>query len=290
MSSDHLHILVGLQTTATSSPARHRTYINLKKADWTRYRQEIERKLSPRHLPTDCQKDQKLFQATLLKAASHHIPTGIRKLYTQQVKAGTLAMIEERDDLRKQDPASSRLSTMNDEITKATSDHKRRQWREFVESIDHRTDSTKIKGIDGKSKQRMRASPSQEYPTPHPTGLPTVFNRQFTTSKLDKHSSSRKARHVSKDVKRMSLEEAESFINDQVTSAIKSCRRRRAYGPDSLSIFHLKNLGPLGTEHLTALYNDSLKSCRLPSIIGFLFGIFHSSTYISTDVRWRNSS
>ena len=41
MSSDHLPILIGLQTTVTSSPARHRTYINLKKADWTRYRQDI---------------------------------------------------------------------------------------------------------------------------------------------------------------------------------------------------------------------------------------------------------
>ena len=157
MSSDHLPILIGLQTTATSSPARHITYINLKKADWSRYRQGIERKLSSRHLPTDCQKDEKLFRATLLKAASHHIPTGRRKLYTQQVPAEILTMMEERDDLRKQDPASPRLPTMNDEITKATSDHKRRQWREFVESIDHRTDSTKlwrtIKGIDGKSKQ-----------------------------------------------------------------------------------------------------------------------------------------
>ena len=144
MSSDHLPILIGLQTTATSSPARHRTYINLKKADWTGYRQEIERKLSSHHLPTDCQKGEKLFRATLLKAASHHIPTGRRKLYTQQVPAEILAMMEERDDLRKQDPASPRLLTMNDEITKATSDHKRRQWREFVESIDHRTDSSKL--------------------------------------------------------------------------------------------------------------------------------------------------
>ena len=75
-------ILIGLQITATSSPARHRTYINLKKDDWTRYRQEIERKLSSRHLPIDCQKDEKLFRATLLKAASHHIPTGRRKLYS----------------------------------------------------------------------------------------------------------------------------------------------------------------------------------------------------------------
>ena len=64
----------------------------------------------------------------------------------------------------------------------------------------------------------------------------------------------------------MTLAEAESFTSDQVTSAIKRCMSSRAYGPDSLSIFHLKNLGPLSTEHLTSLYNDSLKSCRLPSI------------------------
>ena len=92
-------------------------------------------------------------------------------------------------------------------------------------------------------------------------------NSQFTTSKLDQHSSSRRTRQVSKNVKRMSLEEAESFTSDQVTSAIKSCRSSSAYSPDSLSIFHLMNLGPLATKHLTSLYNDSLKSCRLlPSI------------------------
>ena len=89
MSSDHLPILIGLQTTATSSHARQRTYINLKKADWTQYRQEM----SSHHLPTDCQKDEKLFRTTLLKAASHHIPTGIRKLYTQHVPAEILAIL-----------------------------------------------------------------------------------------------------------------------------------------------------------------------------------------------------
>ena len=166
-------------------------------------------------------------------------------------------MMEERVDLSKQVHASPRLSTMNDEISKATSDHKRRQWREFVEIIDNRTDSTKQmaenEGITftGRSHTKMMAN---------------SFNHQFTTSKLGKHSSSRRTHHVSKDVRRMSLEEAESFTSDQVTSAIKSCRSSRAYGPDSLSIFHLKNLGPLATEHLTALYNDSFKPCRLPLI------------------------
>ena len=259
MSSNHLPILIGLQTTATLSPARHRTYINLKKDDWTRYRKVIERKLGSRHLPTDCQKDEKLFRATLLKDASHHIPTRRRKLYTQQVPAEILAMMEERDDLRKQDPAPPRLSTMNDEITKATSDHKRRHWREFIESIDHKTDSTMlwrtIKGIDGTSKQTEANEGITFTGRPHtsPKMIANSFNRQFTTSKLGKHSSSKRTRQVSKDVKRMSLEEAEPFTSDQVTSRIKSCRSSRAYAPDSLSIFHLKNLATSQHSTMTPL-------------------------------------
>ena len=128
---------------------------------------------------------------------------------------------------------------MNDEITNATSDHKRRQWREFVEIIDHRTDSTKlwqtIKGIDGKSKQMAENEGIIFTGRPHtsPKLIANSFNHQFTTSKLDKHSSSRRTRQVSKDVKRLSLEEAESFTNDKVTSAIKRYRNSRAYDPNS---------------------------------------------------------
>ena len=118
-------------------------------------------------------------------------------------------MMEKRDDLRKQDPASLRLSTMNDEITKATSDHKRRQWREFIESIDRMTDSTQlwraIKGVGGKSKQTAEIEDITFTGRSHssPKLIANSFNRQFTTSKLGKHSSSRRTRHVSKDVKRM---------------------------------------------------------------------------------------
>ena len=151
------------------------------------------------------------------------MPTGRHKLYMQQVPAEILAMMEERDDLRKQDPPSPRLSTMNDDITKATSDHKIRQWREFVEIIHHRTDSTKlwrtIKGINDKSKQTAENEKITFTGRSHtsPKLIANSFNRQFTTSKLGKHSSSRRTRHVSKDVKRMSLEQAESFTSDQVT-------------------------------------------------------------------------
>ena len=60
--------------------------------------------------------------------SSDHLPILIRrKVYTQQVPAEILAMMEERDEIRKQEPPPppmTRLSTMNDEMTKAISDHK----------------------------------------------------------------------------------------------------------------------------------------------------------------------
>ena len=111
MSSAHLPILIGLQTNATSSPARHRTYINTKKTDWTEYRQKIERKLSSRHLPTDCQKDETVSRVTLLKDAS--IISQLEDVSYTSPSGEILAMMQERDDLRKQDSASPRLSTMN---------------------------------------------------------------------------------------------------------------------------------------------------------------------------------
>ena len=125
-----------------------------------------------------------------------------------------------------------------------------------------------IKGIDGKSKRTAENGGISFTGRSHtsPKLIANSFNRQFTISKLGKHSLSRRTRYVSKDVKQMSLEQTESFTSDQVTSAIKSCMSSRAYGPDTLSIFHLMNLGPLATEYLTSLYKDSPKYCCLPSI------------------------
>ena len=38
-----------------SNPGIRQTYDNLKKANWDRYRQEVETALSKRSLPTDCE-------------------------------------------------------------------------------------------------------------------------------------------------------------------------------------------------------------------------------------------
>ena len=71
---------------------------------------------------------------------------------------------------------------------------------------------------------------------------------------------------MSNYVKRMSLGERIVHQRPGHQCNQRSFRNSRVYGPDSLSIIYLKNLGHLATEHLTSLYNNSLKSCHLPSI------------------------
>ena len=96
LSSDHLPILIRLQMKTTPKPGLRQTYVNLKKANWDRYRLEVEAALSKRSLPTDCQRDEKILRTILLKAASHHIPTGRHRLHEEPVPAEILDVMTRR--------------------------------------------------------------------------------------------------------------------------------------------------------------------------------------------------
>ena len=113
LSSDHLPIIIRLQMKTTTTPGLRRTYVNLKKADWNIYRQEVETALSKRSLPTYCQRDEKIFRTVLLKAASHHIHTGRHRLNDEHVPAYILDVMTRRDDLRKRDPTSPELPRLS---------------------------------------------------------------------------------------------------------------------------------------------------------------------------------
>ena len=130
------------------------TYVKLKKDYWDRYRQEVEAALSKRYLPTDCH----------------------------------------RDDLRKRDPTSLELPRLNYDNQNRIYAHTRQTLRDFVETLDQKTDVTKlwrtIKGIDGSAKREAENeaitlkgglfSLSKQ--------LASRFNQQFNTSKLGRHT------------------------------------------------------------------------------------------------------
>ena len=85
----------------TTTPGLRRTYVNLKKDNGDRSRQEVEAALSKRTLPTDYQRDENIFRKVQLKAASHHIPTGRHRLHEEPVPADILDAMTRRDDLCK---------------------------------------------------------------------------------------------------------------------------------------------------------------------------------------------
>ena len=241
LSSDHLPILIRLQMKTIPKPSLRQTYVNQKKANWDRYRQDVEAALSKRSLPTDCQRDEKILRTILLKAASHHITTGRHRLHEEPVPAEIMDVMTRRDDLRKRDTTSSELPRLNKDIQKRICEHKRKQWRDFVENMDQKTDLTKlwrtIKGIDGRPNARQRTkitfnrisfSPSKQ--------LAAKFHKQVNTSKLGRHSSSRETRLITRETKRKPMEMAETFTANIVTRAIKSCRNSKAFGPDKLPL------------------------------------------------------
>ena len=108
LSSDHLPNLIRLQMKMPSNP-------DLRQPK-DRYRQEVETALSNRSLPTDCQRHEKIFRTVLLKAASHHIPTGRHRLHEEPVPPDILDVMNRRDDLRKRDPTSPGLRRLNKDI------------------------------------------------------------------------------------------------------------------------------------------------------------------------------
>ena len=129
-----------------------------------------------------------------------------------------------------------------------------------METLDHRKDLSKlwrtIKAVDGKSspKAENEAITFNETQVSSPNQIANYFNRQFTTSKFGRHTSSRETRIVSRQIMRKSLISAVTFTMHQVIKGIYNCSNTKAFGPDKLSIFHLKNLGPRANEYLTTLF------------------------------------
>ena len=175
LSSDHLPILIRLQMKTTTTPGQRRTYVNPKKANWERYRQEVEVALIKRSLPTYCQRDEKIFRTILLKAASHHIPTGRLRLHEEPVPAEILDVMTRRDDLRKIDPTSPELTRLNYDIQNRIYGHKRYKFRDFVETLDQKTPSCgeplKELMTEQNVRQRTKQSPSMEARSHRPNSL-----------------------------------------------------------------------------------------------------------------------
>ena len=125
-------------------------------------------------------------------------------------------MMTRLDDLRKRDPTSPELSRLIYDTQNRIYAHKRQKLRDFVETLDQKTDVTKllrtIKGIDGRAKREAEneAITYNEISFSSSKQIATKFNQQFNTSKLGRHTSSSETRLVTRETKRKSLQQTDT--------------------------------------------------------------------------------
>ena len=125
LSSDHLPSNNLHKTTneATTNPGLRRSYVNLNKAYWDRYRQQVEAVLCRRSLPTNCQRDDNILCTVLPKAAPHHIHTG---RHEEHVLSDIVGVMTRRDALHKRDLSSHELPRPNKDIQNRICVHKQK--------------------------------------------------------------------------------------------------------------------------------------------------------------------
>ena len=117
-----------------------RTFTNYKKADWTAFRDNIDRELTDFEIDSFPSIDAaaKHLTDTIIKYSKLHIPTGAVKHFFPGFNRNIRLKTRIRNRLRNQTPTPSiinRIQALNDEIAEATAQEERTQWRQLLGSI-----------------------------------------------------------------------------------------------------------------------------------------------------------
>ena len=269
-SSDHLPIVITLDTEIKIQNSEKRTFTNFKKADWEKFKEITETEFESMPLPVDVYKGEKIFRKIINKAAKICIPSGRIKEIIPEIPTSTARKIKERDLLRSTQPNSPHITQLNNEIFSEINTHKREKWKETIANINRKTDSSKlfklIKNLNG-SNTKSNCNQSIKFKgkyISYPTKIANAFNKQYTS--IVEHKSSRESRCITNRIKSIKIEEAIIFTIDQTKSAIKMSKSSKALGPDNISPLHLKHIGPAAINYLTTIFNLSIKHSQIPSI------------------------
>ncbi len=107
---------------------------------------------------------------------------------------------------------------------------------------------------------RTNTFPTHSYTDPK--SIANAFNLQFNPPK----PSNKTARKTTRHVHTHQLDNPPIYTPEDVQQAIAACKNSKAFGPDRLTIFHLKHLGPIALRALTYIYNRSLATATIPMI------------------------
>ena len=267
LNSDHLPITISVQADIIKCRAGKRTYINFDKADWTKFTDTTENVFANATPTNNIYKDELFFRKTLQNAAKHSIPAGrIPKTYNS-VPTEAANLIDERNELRKNDPTNPEINVLNNNINKKIDEHKKTKWTEHLKSCDRGSKKLwkTIKNLN--SPQQTTNNQGINFNNKinnNPKKMANMFNSQFTPPSNNKPS--KRLRTTLRHLKNKPKNQEVNITVSQTIAAIKKSKNSKAIGPDGISPIMLKYLGLNGIRYLTRLFNISVNQSQIPTI------------------------
>ena len=272
LNSDHLPI--SLRFPDDSPPARNgKRFTNFRKADWPSFSFAVDALLMVQRPPITCASGEKTFRRILHTCSSKYIPGGSHRVYVPGIDASSAALIEERDDRRRRDPADPEITRLNSEISASIASSSRERWMDTVRNADHRSNPVRfwrlLKGLTGK---RTYTAPNQPVsfankpPISKPSAIANSFCKHYVS--VGNYQANRASRQIYRGLKvNNTLDRSYCLFSEaEVITAIRHSKNLTAAGPNGLTILHLKHLGPVAIRFLTHLFYLSVRGAELPAI------------------------
>ena len=267
LGSDHLPIHISMTTEIEKCHAPNKTFVNFKKADWASFTSQTEAAFSRTTTNSDVHQSEKTFRNIINKAAKQHIPAGRIPKTFNAMPTQTAKLVEERDKIRRENPADPRIQDLNHEINIKIKEHRQDKWLEHLEKCGPGTKQLwdTIKSVD--KPPRQPDNQGIMFSKKHfnkPKNLANQFNAQYTPGSETKPTQG--FRNLLRNMRKKTTDPEIVFTADQTRKAIKKAKNSKAMGPDHISPIMMKHIGENGINFLTNIFNCSVNQSIVPPI------------------------
>ena len=129
LASDHLPILITINSELSTIDELRRTYINFLKANWARYAEACDEYLTEAGETRTVEQAEKTFSKAVNKASGLFIPAGRILHFQANQPTSAKSHADERDRKRGLIPTEETLNDLNKQIKKLVVEDKRTKWR-----------------------------------------------------------------------------------------------------------------------------------------------------------------
>ena len=149
LGSDNLPITLSNASDLFTHVTPQRNFINFRKAHYASFNDDIELKLNKQQKPTIVYHAKKILRKAINAAAGRHIPQ--RRIKTVVAIFPIEAVKLSEKEIQRKSPEDPKITQLNHEINKLVQRQKRKKWIEFVQTLTHRGNCSKlwstVKGI-----------------------------------------------------------------------------------------------------------------------------------------------